>query len=392
MLKFHKLFNHEADKEAFHERIVPTDAQKDALVAAKNKIRDHLRTGITAASVTVLGMERRVEPRFRTQGSWSYRTCVQMAQALQQMDWDFGVYLPAKIWEGKQPKVAAKVYFQLVERLLKSLCDQEGWKLVTGEEASDKCIRIEIATWAHIDIPLYAAPEAKFMRILEKALARKLDARGATYDSKYLAESVEFGELAPFDWEDLDEIVLATRSGDWKPSDPNAVSKWFADRVLECGEQLRRICRYVKAWRDFQWVEGGPTSVQLMICVVRDFEPRLGRDDVALEDAMGRVAQMVLGEVREPGIDQGVDDFNRLKPDERADACARAARFRSVIRSGRTNGSGWRSESLQAIRQELGPRFPLRLDLVEADGGAATVRSTPAAVVAPPVVGSTIAG
>jgi hypothetical protein len=57
--------------------IQPTDEQRSELAQAKNEIRDHLRTGIAAASVAILQMPHRVEPRFRTQGSWSYNTCIQ---------------------------------------------------------------------------------------------------------------------------------------------------------------------------------------------------------------------------------------------------------------------------------------------------------------------------
>lgn len=395
MLKFHKLFNGDSEKDSFHSAIEPTPEQRDFLVDAKNKIRDFLRAGIAAASVKVLGMSSQVEPRFRTQGSWSYKTCNRTAhQPPQEMDWDFGTYLPVAVWEDRPSKLAAKIYFQLVEGLLTQLCArQPGWGLITGAAAKDTCIRVKVASWAHVDVPLYAASEGKFKLIMEKALASFKAGRRSVRDSEYLSESAEFGELAGFDWEDLDEIVLATRSGEWKPSDPHAVSRWFLDRVVEHGEQLRRICRYLKAWRDYQWVDGGgPSSVLLMICAIRDFEARHGRDDLALEEAAARVAEMLKDAVLELGIDGGTENFNRLDPKERAEASTRAAGLRAAIRSARMNGTGMKLEALQIIITQLGPRFALRTDLVEVDASAGAVRATEAMPVAPPVVGSTISG
>ncbi|TGS04797.1 hypothetical protein EN852_035685, partial [Mesorhizobium sp. M2E.F.Ca.ET.209.01.1.1] len=95
MLNLHSLFLNGDNPDAFDKVISPTEGQRKLLVQAKNKIRDHLREGIRRASTAVLGMERQVEPRFRTQGSWSYKTCIQGAHLPpQEMDWDFGVYLP----------------------------------------------------------------------------------------------------------------------------------------------------------------------------------------------------------------------------------------------------------------------------------------------------------
>ena len=74
---------------------------------------------------------------------------------------------------------------------------------------------------------------------------------------------------------------MATRAGEWKPSDPGAVAQWFRDCSSVHGEQLQRICRYVKAWRDFHWTEGGPSSILLMILVTQGFVANPRRADVS---------------------------------------------------------------------------------------------------------------
>ncbi len=253
MLKLNKLLYSGSDEVVFYDRIQPMEEQKQFLFACKNDIREHLRPRITAATVTVLGMEKAVVPRFRTQGSWSYKTCViPVCTPPQEMDWDYGVYLPVHVWEKNGPPHAmAKAYFKLVEGLLVDLCKQKGWHLVAGKNT---CIRIQVSNWAHIDVPLYAAPEDKFQLVQERVLVEAYNQKSITMDSVDAA----FSEMPEQQWEDLEDIVMATREGEWKASDPEAVARWFNDQLEQHGEQLRRVSRYLKAWRDFNWQEVTP--------------------------------------------------------------------------------------------------------------------------------------
>src|SRR6266436_2307392 len=99
MLNLHRLFSTVTATNTFLDAITPTNRQQAALETAKNIIRDFLRTEVETATVSELGLSKAVTPRFRTQGSWSYGTCVQPAWQQQQMDWDFGIYLPVSVWE-----------------------------------------------------------------------------------------------------------------------------------------------------------------------------------------------------------------------------------------------------------------------------------------------------
>lgn len=390
MIKLNRLLYATSETDVFVDRIAPTREQRDVLIEAKNAIRDHLRPRIRAATVAVLGMDKAVEPKFRTQGSWAYKTCIQPAwQPPQEMDWDFGVYLPITVWEeGGPPHAMAKLYFTLVEQLLLELCVAKGWKLYSGKET---CIRVKIDSWAHVDIPLYAAPASEFASILEKSLSSRL-----TFDSArdVLAENSDLGEIAAQEWADLDHIVMATRSGEWKASDPEAVSKWFLDRVRESSEQLRRVCRYLKAWRDLHWLEGdGPTSVCLMVAVAQKFEPIRGRDDLALEAAAKILAVALSGDVRAFAIDKGAEDFNkRLDAEQRMLASSRASKLASRIQSARSKLLHASSEAITILQDQLGFRVPHRLDLVDVDGGEDAVRAVAAIQVARPVVKATNAG
>lgn len=392
MLRLNKLLLYTGNEKTFHERIMPTVPQHDYLVECKNKVRDHLFVGITQASKE-LGMERSVSPRFRTQGSWAYKTCIQRAHATQEMDWDFGVYLPVTVFEDQTPKVAARTYFALVERLLADLCRSEGWRLNTD---NPNCIRIHVAKWAHLDVPLYAAAESEFEHIRERVLTFA-KAASAARDVEYLRESVAAGELVEAGWEDLQGIHLATRDGTWKRTDPEAVNRWFTDQVAAAqsyGDQMRRVCRYEKAWRDLEWPTGGPSSVSLMIATAQDFRSRsYYRDDLALESAARHLASVLLNPLYEPSIDEGREDFfGSLTDLDRGVACAKASALADGIEWAR--GLPWhrRQEAIDRLRSLLGDRIPNEPDLVEIDGGEAEVRATAASIVPRPLIKATEAG
>jgi hypothetical protein len=384
MLNLHRLFS-TVTAPTFHDVITPTRAQRTVLESAKNKIRDFLRKEIHDATVSELGMPHPVTPRFRTQGSWSYGTCCQPAWPLtQQIDWDFGVYLPVTVWESNGPPHAmAKRYFELVERRLGRLCAKMGWKLMSGKNT---CIRIEVAPYAHIDLPLYAAPEREFERIYERVIkAQRLRAESAviTLDS---AEEQE--------WADLKEIVLAQRSGEWKASDPEEIARWFRDRLLEHTEQLQRVCMYLKAWRDFHYPVGGPTSVCIMVAIAAEFTVFRGRDDLALEAAAVALSRALSGEVRCEGVNVCDEDFNqRLSEEEKAEAVRKAAALAAAIRRARMLSSGSLSaqEAIRILTAQLGERVPQDASQVDSDGGD-DIRSIPARRVPPPAVKSTQAG
>jgi hypothetical protein len=390
MFKLNKLFYLSNDQEVFGDRIIPTTQQRDFLVGCKNSIRDHLRPRIALSTKTSLGMPRSVEPKFRTQGSWSYKTCVQPPfTPPQEMDWDFGVYLPVQVWEENGPPHAmAKVYFELVESLLQDLCEQKGWTLISGK---DTCIRVQVAVWAHIDIPLYAAPEKEFQQILEKAALASQ--RTSVHDSVAFAESVEYGELAQQVWEDLDQIMMATRTGEWRSSDPEAVARWFNDQVARHGEQLRRVCCYAKAWRDQTWQHGGgPSSVAIMLAVSQTFAAKRGRDDLALEEAMRHLGAAMLGELRESAIDNGAENFNRLSKEDREIASASATSCAKGLVRGRTRPEYLKDLVIRDVQEHFGDRIPNDVSLIDIDAGVEEIRSVPATRVVPPVVRATSAG
>lgn len=388
MLKLNKLFFALGTSETFVDKILPTPDERHSLLKAKNSISAFLCEEIRNATVTALGMDRPATPRFRTQGSWRYDTCVRPAHnPPQEMDWDLGVYLPTTVWEENGPPHAmSKAYFTLVEGLLAKLCANNGWTL---DKTKKTCSRVRISPSAHIDVPLYAAAEDEFVKIMEKhaTFSKDVALKSARADSQMAMDSIDEQT-----WDELEGVVLANRSGEWIHSDPNNVAKWFENHIQEHGPQLRRVSRYVKAWRDHQWPEGGPSSVAMMVVVAKNFEKFDGRDDIALERAAMHLSTELRYDVRENGIDGEVANFNNLDEGERGEASRRASLLGQAIRAARGYNIALKQSAIVTLMNHLGPRIPNRPDWIDADSGADDVRRTPAKPVPPHPVGATSAG
>jgi hypothetical protein len=191
-----------------------------------------------------------ITPRFKTQGSFVYKTLNNPAHLPpQEIDLDDGVYLPMQIFE-KSPIISKNLFFDIVDTILRKLAHKNRWTYV---DTKDTCGRLLVGQNVHIDIPLYAIPMDKFLAISE---------------SKSLtAHSIKFEDASSR--LNRDDVHLAVRSSEgWRKSDPATVHSWFLEQVSIHGEGLRQVSRYLKAWKDNQFKTGGPSSITLMACAV----------------------------------------------------------------------------------------------------------------------------
>lgn len=214
-------------------------------------------------------------PKFKTQGSYSYKTLNNPCQTPpQQIDIDDGVYLPMRIFEG-EPVVAKDAFFQIIDRALENLCKKQGWHL---NDKKNNCVRVIVNELIHIDVPLYAIPEARYAALTEAALSMNR-----------LADSIEL---------DPSEVYLALREGEhWQPSDPKEVEKWFNAEANK-HSHLRNICRFLKAWRDFNWEDGDVSSIALMVCATETMNNTFPKP-VDLTDALLAVTKALPSQLSE---------------------------------------------------------------------------------------------
>ncbi|WP_212631864.1 cyclic GMP-AMP synthase DncV-like nucleotidyltransferase [Pseudomonas sp. KB-10] len=368
MLNLSALFYNTLDNPSFLAELDLLPHEKEYINQAKNEIRTTLRASLKECLSKVLhdhGLsDLKIEPKFYIQGSWAYKTLNRPhTTPPQQSDLDDGVYLPMSIMkEHQKPSVASALFFEATEAALAPLVkEKKVWRM----SQKPTCIRIEISDFAHIDIPLYAIPDEDFLLLKESMEARGYAALTYAMDS------------AKDRWTALptDHVLLAHREDDWIKSDPRAMKEWFVQAVEDHGPQLRRVVRYLKAFRDKTWSKGGPSSILLMAAAVSVFEQRRARDDQALRDVVRQIPAAFREGVRSP-IDAEVYLTDSLTPDELEDAAVQFEAFFNYL-DGAINASD-KQTACNWMRHVFGTRFPNRADLVIAVSVSEIVQATPA--------------
>ncbi|MFU1942736.1 hypothetical protein ACLQ8Z_23120, partial [Bordetella hinzii] len=170
---------------------------------------------------------------------------------------------------------------------------------------------------------------------------------------------------------------------------PRPVKRWFLGEVERHGEQFRRVVRYLKAFRDWQWVQGGPSSILLMAAAAPLFDSRDRRDDLALLDLLDSLP----GALREGVLcptDPNESLTERLGAPGVEDAAQKLEQLERSLRGAIHASSP--SQAIIWVQGQFGPRFPNAPERVKASSATAVVQATPAAIVSTPLVGRTQAG
>ncbi|MGL1399478.1 CBASS cGAMP synthase [Vibrio parahaemolyticus] len=292
-------------------------------------------------------------PRFWTQGSFQYDTLNRPFQPGQEMDIDDGTYMPMPIFES-EPKIGHSLLVLLVDASLKSLvAENSGWKF----EAKQTCGRIKIeGEKTHIDVPMYAIPKDEFMKKqvalkANRSLLENVGCESYFYDS----DDTDSYEV------DSENVNLALREGErkWVNSDPKIVEDWFNDSCVRIGKHLRKVCRFMKAWRDAQWDVGGPSSISLMAATVNILD-RVSHDSSDLGETMKIVADNLPDEFAR-GVDSPDDtDEKPLFPPSykhgrrEMDIMSKLERLPDILSSAESADS--KSEALKKINMAFGNR------------------------------------
>lgn len=380
MLNLSPLFyTTEENQSCFLDRVELPSPARSHIATAKTEVRNCLRSGIPRLLHKKGYTESAPEPRFFTQGSWAYKTLNAPAQKPQQADIDDGCYLPLSfVSQATRPDMAASAFFDVAEETLAPLAKEKGWQLI-AEKAT--CIRIELSTYAHLDVPLYCIPDDEFTKLSRKAVE--------LYGYLDLQEAVRKAERDAWTALPRNSVLLAHRECGWMESDPRPLKEWFLTEVEARGEQLRRVVRYLKAFRDWQWPSGGPASILIMAAATPLFEMRERRDDVALLDVVAALPAQLRAGVKNP-VDDNESLTERLGDENVEEAAKRFEELEERLR-----GALHASDAVQAcswVRGQLGSRFPDEPHRVKVVSVAATIASAPASAGPSEFIGRTKAG
>lgn len=385
-LNLHGLF-HASITECLEEQISLTSTDRTELLAARTAIRGHIRSEVTQRlKAAKVENAESISPKFITQGSYAYATLNAPARPPQQADLDDGVYVPLSYCEDTgSPKTVSRLLIEVIEAILSDLARRRGWAVDT---TNPNCTRLIIARDKHVDVPIYSIPDDEFQRIAQDRFLLAKDS--ASFSEYYLSEKLDD------DWSAMPPRVrLAHKVLGWLDSDPRPIKEWVETQVALKSEQLRRLMRYLKAWRDFQqWPASDPKSILLMALADATLERKIdGRDDLALLAVCSGIPdKLAAGAVEIPPI-PGEDLSTRLKEDGLKDELIRRIRQLHDTLKRCVQGHHAPEEVCRLLREQFGPRFPNRPDRIRVETPEQTVRATAPRIIAPaPIVGRREAG
>jgi hypothetical protein len=271
---FHRLLASSTEKSLLTNLNLPTE-EETSLVEAAKEIRGVIIAGFNTIREDAkrLNLDLEIQkPKFAVQGSYIYGTLNAPAYPPdQQVDIDLGMYLPFSVLGyGQQPKLAVSYYFSEVTRILSEHIakSDKGWMLPPLDKQRDTCIRVILNQITHIDIPLYAVPEGEFHRVSEDKLAicKQANDSAASISEEFDLESLQVEAVNP------NVIHMAHRKNGWQPSDALVIRDWVKSNFRQKGRMIRPVNRFLKAWRDIQWPEGGgPSSIFLLAHSLKTF-------------------------------------------------------------------------------------------------------------------------
>ena len=185
-------------KNGFNFEIKLTDSRKSELNKNKKALRERIRKWFKE------NKPEELQPKFHSQGSIQMGTTInpipKYLDDKKQLNYDLddGVYFIEK--DNQDNKKSIETWHNWVYDAVK---DHTG----KGAQKKDTCVRVLYEDGHHIDLPIYYKKDNK--------------------------------------------IEFAHKSKDWLESDPKAFYEWFNNNAAE-NQQLRRIVRYLKAWKNFR--------------------------------------------------------------------------------------------------------------------------------------------
>lgn len=400
-------------EDTFLNNISLTISQKRTLLNARKIIRTYLSQNVpkeldAKVKNEGLNLNNFPKPRFFTQGSWAYQTLNSPAKPpLQQADLDDGMYLPLGAVDQEPPSEVANLLLDTVEEQLTTLC--KAYSSWTIDTSNHNCTRIILNSEMHIDVPLYVIPTEDFksletaestgvglLKYNNKIIFDSADLQIAGISESLGLESMNlyddgayvryFNEVAKEDldsWDKLesDKVLMATQSG-WRSSDPRPIKDWVQRVVSIKSEQLRRVMRYVKAWRDhMHWPLNDPKSILLMVAAEKAFYMQIEeRDDKALFAVINRMLEIVLDKILLPtdvneDLAERLDSPHQIRQEVYLKLKTFVGDFEKAYRSNATDAT-------TLLKLHLGDRIPSGPTAIKRVTLASAIAATPSATFA----------
>jgi hypothetical protein len=356
--------NFNSETTPFLKKISPDKTKMRFLKTLRNSVREQIRTAWKNLgqiiqpdvwnSLTQTEQEAllKITPIFRSQGSYVYGTLNLPAHiSAQELDIDDGMYLPMNIVESN-PKLLHTTMFKIIDDVLSYIASENtGW---TVNNTKATCGRLITDLGIHIDVNAYAIPDTQIASLKSQLEARNYAVKGgALVSDKEIIDNLE-----------SDCVNLAHRSKGWIISDPQTLKNWVNDTTNEYGNQFIHLSRIIKAWRDFIWEKGGPSSIGLMAAIYQVYCSTIvkKRLDEALLQIAKALPELISSEIMHPVLPNIV-----LSAPSEEDALrwsSEARIFSDMLEIAIFHASS-REECNNKFVDCLGPRIPNNPDAIE---------------------------
>ncbi len=279
----------------FNSEIKLNDNKAKNLIKGRDALRSDIRSWFEDKGKT--------KPKFSVQGSFAMKTTINPLPG-DEYDLDDGVYLQGyNDYEVDEFPVPSTVH-----NWIKDATDDR-----TKKESIDKntCVRVNYADDYHIDLPIYII---------------------------------------------RDEVpYLAHKAFGWTPSDPKEFTDWFLDNISEHGEQLRRIVRYLKAWKDYKNVD--IESIEITILACENFEGFENRDDKAIYATVSQIIDTLeKGFICEKPSLPYNDLFEDVSDSKKNNIISRLKTLRQKLNNAIIESD--EEKAAEIMREVFGSRFP----------------------------------
>lgn len=294
--------NTQSPFQNFSTEITLSTSKNNSLKKSRNALRSDIKTWFS-------DKEKKL-PSFCWQGSFSMKTVVN-PPSNGEYDLDDGVYLYGYENIKKEDWPSPTTVHSWIKDAVKD-------RTKADPIDKDTCVRVCYSAGYHIDLPIYIVK---------------------------------------------DEVAyLAHKTKGWIESDPKAFRSWFIDKVSSdsYGEQLRRVVKYLKAWKDYKGISF--KGIEITILATDNFEQYDHRDDKCLRDTVASI------------ISSLEDDFSCVKPVAPGEDLfddASSTKQSSILDGLRTLKSNLdkaitetnEKKATEYLRKSFGDRFPLGKDI-----------------------------
>lgn len=214
-------------KDSYLDKISLNSDKEKQLRTSRDALREKIRSHLKEKGAKNI--------KFYQQGSYAHRTIISPLN--EDYDIDDGVYMDLSDFENEPSTITIHNWIK------------DAAKGHTETEPKDKeaCVRAIFKAGYHIDLPAYKVEE---------------------------------------DEDGNEKYYLAKKIAGWEESNPRAMTDWFIDQTKNNSEQIRRLVKYFKGWRDCRDSTTStklPNGLTLTILACEEYQSDI-RDDVSFNE------------------------------------------------------------------------------------------------------------